>query len=306
MSLSTTVSGVQTPEMSTVLMSLFTNKYIESTTELPEPSGLQPDESWQPSKEYFSKYCKRDYNPYFVNGWIDIIGFRNMAKINDTYYLNESPSKAVIIQYKTNVCSLGYPRYKGGWNYKLETYEQDNKFVARLTATAVLYYYYDGIMYYDNITKVFYDYEPLPERFISPGNQQVLLKQYNGTIFKPKVLNFNISPGIISYSVNATNGSLKQYVMFGTVEFTNKNVPFMNLTKTDYFIKKGKDISRLNHEITFTSNLTDITFKTPFNTVNANITSRIMPATSVNPAIFGILFIVIVFLGGIYVMANCR
>lgn len=297
MSLSTTVSGAQTPEMSTEFMSLFTNKYIESTTELPELSNLQPEKIIQSSGN--------------IRGWIDVVGFRDVIRMDGIYYINGSPADKALIQYD----AWGEDVSVDSVTKTTTVYVSGNNIVAQMYVTLFWHYYYSCNCNKDGCSTcrkdviehaTFYDYEPIPERFISPGNQPVLLKQYNGSIFKPKVLNFNISPGIISYSVNATNGSLKQYVMFGTVEFTNKNVPFMNLTKTDYFIKKGKDISRLNHEITFTSNLTDITFKTPFNTVNANITSKTMPATSVNPAVFGILFIVIIFLGGIYVMANCR
>ena len=37
--------------------------------------------------------------------------------------------------------------------------------------------------------KDFTDIEVVPERFIFPGNQSVNLKQYNGSVYKPQVLN---------------------------------------------------------------------------------------------------------------------
>jgi hypothetical protein len=65
------------------------------------------------------------------------------------------------------------------------------------------------------------------------------LKIYNGSVYKPQVLNFNLSPGINSINITTKNGSIKQYFRAGQVAYTAKNIAYMNLTKTDHYEQSG-------------------------------------------------------------------
>jgi hypothetical protein len=150
----------------------------------------------------------------------------------------------------------------------------------------------------------FYDSENEPKRFIFPGNQSVTLRIYNGSVYKPKVLNFNLSPGITSINITTNNGSIKQYFRAGLVAYTDKNIPYMNLTATDHYEQSGSDISKLNHEFVINSNLSSIEFFTPYGKMNAsaNITKIPMPETNIKSGVFGLIYMVLIFFGGLYVM----
>lgn len=179
--------------------------YIDNVSQLPVSSNLIPDKAWSPSQEYFAENCRRAKNPYFLTGWIDIIGFKNLSQKNGTFYLRGDPSNEAIVQYEVNVCALGYPRFKGGFENKLDTYQQGKHFVARLTSTAILYYYIEGHKYYDNITRVFYDYEELPLKIESNNKDiEVTIIENNYTIINSTEISIDIDNSVFDqYLVKA-------------------------------------------------------------------------------------------------------
>ena len=120
-------------------------------------------------------------------------------------------------------------------------------------------------------------------------------------MYKPQVLNFNLSPGITAFNVTTNNGSIKQYLRSGQVSYTAKNIPYLNLTKTDHYEKSGRNISKLNKEVVFNSNLSSIEFFTPYGKLNAsaNITKILMPETNIKSGVFGLIYMVLIFLGGL-------
>jgi hypothetical protein len=76
------------------------------------------------------------------------------------------------------------------------------------------------------------------------------------------------------------------------------------LTATKHYEQSGRDISKLNNEVVLNSNLSSIEFYTQYGKLNsnANITKIVMPETSIKSGVFGLIYIVVVFLGGLYVM----
>ncbi len=272
--------------------------YVSSVSHLPtiDDSRLRPDKDWEPSYDWVQDHCRRKYNPYFIYGWIDIVNFKEMAEINGTYYINNSPSDAAIIRYETNTCTLGYPRFKARWVYKLDTYIQNNQLVARLTATAILYYYYDGIKYYDNITKVFYDYEQIPLQYPASSIPRLIIHESNSNT---KILEVNTDETVSLYNVKSKNGSVTKFIKIGQIAYTNKGVPYANFSITDHTIwnSTGYGIYHQGNDIILDSSNFSFSARTPFgnNVSEANITKMIHQPSSMS--ILNILIFIMLGMG---------
>ncbi len=233
------------------IFDILDEQYITNISELPESVNLVPEKNWQPSREWSHEHCRRKYSPYYIHGWLDVVGFKNLTRINGTDYTNEESLSVAIIRYETHACTLGYPRYNGGWNYKLDTYQQGEQFVARLTATAILYYYYDGIKYYDNITKVFYDYEPLPLQYLQYTqilNPVVNITEYNNSVNPRTEIKLTLnSPAFINYTYN--NNHISNYRMVAHVENTSKGVYFANVSAANIWTNGTGSLRQMNDKV---------------------------------------------------------
>lgn len=248
--------------------------YIENVSELPPSTDLVPDKAWQPSLDWVDKYCHRDLNPYFVYGWLDIVGFKNTTKIGNIAYINESPEEVAIVRYETNACTMAYPRYNGGWNHKLELYQEGENLVAKLTAAAIMYYRIDGHKYFDNITKVFYDYEPIPKQINKTGSTdiEVTVREQNFTIINTTEISIKIDNTVYDrYLIRTSNGFYEKINRVWHVESTSKGVYFVNESIIDIFnsdnlshIRDSVIISDLNFSVTasgfyYSTNQTNVT-----------------------------------------------
>jgi hypothetical protein len=271
-------------------------QFINSVYELPEAVGT-PAVIWQKSNGN-------------LEAWLDIVGYRHLSQDNGTFYTLEDPTKEAIIKYDTR--AVFDCRYSACMVESitpiLTVTLMDNLTTARLHVDMKyleIYCTQDGCQTHHLTEQAdFYDSELAPERFIMPGAQDVNIKQYNGSVYKPQVLNFNLSPGITALNITTINGSIKQYFKAGQVAYTDKNIPYLNLTKTDQYEQTGRDISKLNNEYIVNSNLTGIEFFTAYGPLEAgaNIIKTLMPETKIQSGVYGIIYIVFIFFGGIYVM----
>lgn len=228
------------------IFDIMDEKYITHISELPK-STPKPETNWQPSLEWVYEHCRRDRGPYFIYGFLDIVGFERMAKINGKYYLNEPPLEAVVIRYETHACALGYGRYEGGWDYKLETYQNNNQFVAKLTATAILYYYIESNKYYDNITRVFYDYEPAPLQFNRTVNAKVNITEYNNSVNPRTEIQLMGDPYFVKYNYNSDE--IINYKVTAHAEKTEKGISFANVTPANIWTKGTGSLRQMNDKV---------------------------------------------------------
>lgn len=271
---------------------LFNTKFVNSVYDLPEPSGV-PDINQQTSDN--------------IEAWLDIIGFREMVQEDGVDYVPGPPENYAIVLYGA---SGSPPGSVESITPSLSISQSGNFTLAVLNVVMEWHKVFcdkNGcwtVRYTDKAT--FQDTEVSPKRFDFPGNQSVTLKIYNGSVYKPRVLNFDLSPGITSFKITTNNGSIKQYIKAGHVSYTAKNIPYMNLTTTDHFEKSGRDISKLNNEVVINSNLSSIEFFTPYGKLNAsaNITKILMLETNIKSGVFGLIYMVIIFIGGLYVMSK--
>jgi hypothetical protein len=67
------------------LLDMLNDSYIDSVYELPDSSG-SPAINWQQSGN--------------IRAWVDIVGFKNMAYIDGSYYVPGRPADYSIVQYE--------------------------------------------------------------------------------------------------------------------------------------------------------------------------------------------------------------
>jgi hypothetical protein len=283
-----------TPAGSADIKDMFNTKFVDSAYDLPYSIGI-PEKVEQSSGH--------------LRGWVDITGFDKMMRDNGTNYVPGDPAEYAIVQneawgvFRCSTC--GYSIIKN-----IQKYASGSNTVAVLNMKMTWYELVcskDGCFCVEHIEyESFQDSEVSTKRFNFPSNQSITLKIYNGSVYKPQILNFNPSHSITSIRITTTNGSIKQYLMAGQVAYTAKNIPYMNLTATDHYEQSGRNISKLNNEIIINSNLSSIEFFTPYGKLNAsaNITKILMPETNIKGGVFGLIYMVIVFFGGLYVMAR--
>jgi hypothetical protein len=269
---------------------LFNTKFVNTVYDLPDSSGI-PDINRQTSGN--------------IEAWLDIVGFKEMVQEDGVDYVPGPPENYAIVLYEA---SGSPPGTIDSITHSLNVTRSGNFTIAVLDVIMKWHKVFCDksgcwtVSYKDSAT--FQDSEISPKRFDFPGNQSVTLKSYNGSVYKPQVLNFNLSPGITAFNITTNNGSIKQYLRSGQVSYTAKNIPYMNLTKTDHYEQSGRDISKLNKEVVVNSNLSSIEFFTPYGKLNASatITKVQMPETNIKSGVFGLIYMVLIFFGGLYVM----
>jgi len=263
-------------------------KIVNTVDELPF-STAWPDIVWQGSG--------------IITGWVDIVGYRNLSQEAGKTYTFGTPASEAIVQTGYKINYADNCKYARCSTIKIETStttdQSDDKVQAHFHITlkyVEIYCTKDGCQDH-HYTKYadFYDTETAPVQFTLPGNQSVILKKYNGGVYHPNVLSFDVSPAITQIHVRTENGTINHYLKAGYVYYTNKNVPYINLTDIDKWERYGGGkISTQNDEVVTEENITEVFFMTPYGRVGANITEQEMKETQVHPGIWGVIFVVVV------------
>lgn len=240
-----------------------------------------------------------------IRACIDIVGFRNLSRDNGTFFINGDPERLAIIR---NAAYGLAPGIQDSIEKSVSLSQQGENLTASLSV--VLKWH---TMFCDSAgcfvngrfeeTEVFDDIAPIPARFVGPSNGVVLTK-YNGSLYAPAVLAFS-DRNVSMIRARTENGSITHYLKSGIVNYTSKGVPFMDIGSVDLWKQEGRGISHVGDEIVLQDgNITSLSFQTPYGAVAANITRISAPSTQVNPGVFGFMFIIASFLGGIYAMAK--
>ena len=229
-------------------------RYVENVADLP-PSNPAPDKTLNPSLEWLDEYCNDDETsrncPF---GWLDIVGFTNMVRIGDAYYIQGDPADAAIIQYETHVLINGR-YYLKGWEYDLQKEVSDGMLIARLRAKAILCQRsWDGYESCANETFELSDSEPAPRTYPSLSEPQVIVTQYNNSLYENigiKILGGNYTKITFGYQDKQAVRTTETL----HVENTSKGIVYGNMTMLDQWKIEGTGISRFYNEILMDGNL---------------------------------------------------
>ncbi len=277
-----------------------------NSTYITDVSGLPP---------YSESELRPDIEMTIVDhlqGWVDIVGFRNMANISGTLYIHGDPAANAVVRGSARIWLQ-----PEGVNPELTQSISVIQVGANILATlhAVLKWYTvccddDGCWICGSVTEThdWTDTEISPPQFTFPGPQNMTIEQFPG--FHPvSLIHFTYhNDSIIFFNITTRNGSVEHLLNIGMVEFTRKGIPYMNVTPFSVWRKTGKGIYHQDEDpIMDNGTITSVFLWTPFGRApDYNFSEYVIyhqnkPA-SINPAIGYIIYVVLIFLGGIYIM----
>ena len=247
-----------------------------------------------------------------LQGGIDIVGFENMANISGTLFINGDPAANAVVRGSARIQSS--PQ---GVNIKLTQEISVKQVGVNIIATL------NAVMTWDTVscdddgcwisgsfteTHEWMDTEISPPRFTFPAPQNMTIEQYPG--FSPvSLVHFPyLNDSIIFFNITTQRGSVEHLLNIGIVEFTEKGIPYMNVTPFSVWRKTGTGIYHQgNDAIMGNGTLSSVFLWTPFGRApDYNFSEYAVynqnKQTSINPAIGYIIYIVLVFFVGIYIM----
>ncbi len=281
------------------------NSQVDTVYELPVSNPV-PDKNIQQSGHIYA--------------WVDVVGFQNMAVIDGENFVYPSVSDSAIIKYDAWVWLTSNVRGLEHYNCYWCTLDRITKEVStttdgnNITATLKVTIYWHETLESESGTQTisyiesaeFQDIEVSPHVFQFPRNQSLIVQKYGG--LNESILSFqNLSSTVSKYTVKVSNGSITRRLLIGKVQYTHKNVSYANFTPAQSWEQTGKDISHLKDETVMRdTNITNVEIYTPFgksqNPVNISVIK--MKDTEIKPFIFIVFYILIITIGGLYVMSK--
>jgi hypothetical protein len=251
------------------LFDILNETYINDISELPFSSGT-PTVSWQQSGN--------------IRGYVDIVGFRNLSRDGEKYFILGDPSQLAIVAGDATGSPPGifdsldksFSLTQSGKNLiaslnvvlKWHTIACDDKgcFVnGRFTDTAA-----------------FQDIEVIPNQFDNAISPRVDITEYNNTI-EPKIsININDINGN-GISSNCGNQSLTHNSKSYHVEKTEKGIYYANTSDLEAWDIQGQGIARFGNSIIINTNISSFDYS------KLNITiSNLYGSIRVDPSTFNI------------------
>jgi len=288
--------------------------YVDNTTGIDYSSVYYPDTTIQ--------------SGVYILGWVDIIGYKNLSYKGDVFYIQGDPVDDVIIMYD-------YWSADFSWNCAENYIEVTDEriILADTTITSEidihLNWYKSTLTYITictplgcrvipRIKKTPYDeYFTLTDSDILPSiyptmdlkNTSIEAVIYNNTISPKttiKLINTPINILTVEYTYN--DSSITHYLGAATVEYTDKNCPYMYITSIDSWNGTG-NLSHFNEfmfipTMNFLTGNLSVVVNDPYSTNEIhNITVYELPYHSVNDTFsslfFGVVAILLIFAFGI-------
>ena len=269
--------------------------FVSSVTQLPEinKANLKPEKIIQSSGN--------------IRGWIDVVGFRDVIRMDRIYYINGSPADKALIQYD----AWGEDVSVDSVTKTTTVYVSENNIVAQMYVTLFWHYYYSCNCNKNGCSTcrkdviehaTFYDYEPIISQYNYSSIPSIILHESINS--SKKLLEVNIDDTVTSYNVKTKNGSVTKHIKIGQVAYTAKGVPYANFSMTKQITiwnSTGYGVYHQGNDVTIDSSNFSFSARTPFSNVSeANITKMIHPPSSMS--ILNILIFVMFGLGYITCM----
>lgn len=241
----------------TGIFSIMDDSYIQNVSELPYSAGT-PEKNIQSSEH--------------IRGWIDIVGFRDVARMDGVDYINGSPADKAIIAAGTGyyLSSNIVPGYSGSACYwcffdsitdTVTVEQQGNKTAAILYITLKWHETVEGSgssqTFYYTEHATFYDYEPAPIKIENNNiDIKVIVRERNFSVINTTEISIEIDDTVYDrYLIKTDYGFFEKINRIWHVEKTTKGIYYGNETKLDIF--KSGNISHSQNVIIVNNNNTN-------------------------------------------------
>uniref|UniRef100_A0A6M3LSM8 Uncharacterized protein n=1 Tax=viral metagenome TaxID=1070528 RepID=A0A6M3LSM8_9ZZZZ len=191
-----------------------------------------------------------------MGAWVDIVGFNHTIELNGTRYVVGNISNSTIVRYDVDEYLSGSEsRWNDNvdWIHKNLTITQnDSHVIATLDITMMWHHSHKrengkGIKktyHYSYLTCI--DTEPIPLQYnISLDNISANITIYNNTFAPKTYIYIPENDYIIEVGYYYGNRSITHTRSIGDIRYTEKNVPYINITK--YNVWKFNNLSKINN-----------------------------------------------------------
>lgn len=281
------------------LLEMINDSYVDSAYDLPVSQGT-PDIAWQQQEH--------------IKAWVDIVGFKDLAYINNAFYTPGDPAKYAIVQYD----AVGKPPgIFDSIDKSMSVYQSGNNTIASLHVVLkwhVICCGEDGCWVCGRYKeeKDFTDSELSPYPF-NPGHESIHVNDinYNHSVIVQRRLYLNISSFITKYNISIQEGSITHRKQIGQIYFNEKGIPYANYSLFNTWDTQGKGINR-QHDAVIIEELNksySIQAYTPFGllAISPTITktnNTWLPEKTFSPFTFLIIFIFGVMFASLFYMRS--
>lgn len=217
----------------TGLFSILDEKYSDNISDLPYSAG-SPTISWQEQGH--------------IRAWVNIVGFKNITRIDGIDYINGKPESLALVQYGV---SVSHPGIRDSLDKSLSVNQSGNNTIASLHV--VLKYHTincddTGCWISGRFTEKrdFTDSELSPLIYPSLQSGSANITEYNNSINPKTAIALNLPGNISKATFSYGSDSLTHYFRQGHVEQTVKGVYFLNLSERDFWTANTEFLQHLN------------------------------------------------------------
>ncbi len=215
------------------IFDVLNEQYITQISELPYSPG-NPTVEWRQQGH--------------IRAWIDIVGFRNMTKVGQEYFIQGEPADAAMVQYgmdhdiKENFDSIAGT---------ITHTQSGNNLIAQLTVVLKWHVWCrtktsSWICGRPSETKVFQDVEISPKQY-NIGNHTIHITEYNNSVNPRTEIKLSSSYDFINYTYNGNH--INNYQKIAHVEKTAKGIYFANMSSANIWTAGTGSLRQMNDRV---------------------------------------------------------
>ena len=242
--------------------------------------------------------------------WVDIVGYRNMSRINNTDYILGDPCSCVIVE--SDVKDLLGWNDNVDWIDKQFSYHISNGNITVTFNITMLWHHSTEITLPSGKKKIKKDYsyafmtitdtEKVPLEYVyTAASIPTYLIFYNNTFSPKTIINIPKKMGLFYIKYSYNNESIRQNLMNAEIETNPKGIEFINFTDAKKWEDPEGNLSHLAGSCiikgaNFTPDDLNISLRTPYRSLNVtdyNLTiNNVSAGSCVNPAIIPFMAVI--------------
>ena len=252
--------------------------------------------------------------------WVDIVGYRNMSRINNTDYIFGDPVACVIVESEVKDLLA--------WNDNVDWIEKEfsyNVSDGNITVTldiTMLWHHSTEITHPNGNKGVKKDYhyaymtltdtERLPLQYAyTAANTSTHLIFYNNSFSPKSIINVPGKDGLFYIEYSYNNESIKQNLMSDEIETNLKGIEYINFSEVKRWDESTGNLSHIGSSCVikganFTLDDLNITLRTPYtagNTTKYNLTvNNVTAGSCISPVLIPFMFVMGLLLSTLFII----
>ncbi len=252
--------------------------------------------------------------------WVDIVGFRNQSRINNTDYIYGDPCSCVIVE--SEVKDLLTWNDNVDWIDKEFSYHISNGNITVTMNVTMLWHHSTETTHPNGNKGVKKDYsyafmtitdtESLPlQYFYRSANTSTHLLFYNNTFSPKTIINVPENEGLFYIEYSYDNESIKQNLMNAEIEKNPKGIDFINFSEVKRWEDPEGNLSHITgccviKGANFSLDDLNISLRTPYSSIGVtdyNLTiNNVSAGSCINPVLIPFMVVVGLLLSTLFII----